>query len=357
LISRRTAGHDADPNFERHTLAVDIERAAAAAAERAAAQAAKDAAAAGASGTAAGAGRAAAAGAGRAAARACVGGSSFTPSTPVLLASGKAVPISSLQPGDTVLATNTKTGKTSPEPVAAVEVNHDTDLRDLRVKTAHGVQIIHTTASHLFWDPYHHYWVAANKLSKGERLKTPDGTLAVADGGTTPKVHDGWMWDLTVPGNNDHDFYIAPAGGSTSILVHNWTCEELPSPFGSDTYAVFGRRGLTPADQGGDLNVARPWPGHEVLTLSRPGKMVWSIDRNDEWVAGIIAKRQPIYLASPIDDASLATSDSRFPQSIFARELNQVLNSGVPYNFSPSETYLLPVDSEGNYLVPVPRDG
>jgi hypothetical protein len=42
---------------------------------------------------------------------------------------------------------------------------------------------------------------------QGEHLKTPDGSLAVADGGTTPKVHDGWMWDLTVPGNNDHDFY------------------------------------------------------------------------------------------------------------------------------------------------------
>ena len=27
-------------------------------------------------------------------------------------------------------------------------------------------------------------------------------------GATPPKVHDGWMWDLTVPGNNDHDFYV-----------------------------------------------------------------------------------------------------------------------------------------------------
>jgi hypothetical protein len=27
------------------------------------------------------------------------------------------------------------------------------------------------------------------------------------------------MWDLTVPGNNDHDFYVA--AGATSILVHN----------------------------------------------------------------------------------------------------------------------------------------
>jgi hypothetical protein len=38
-------------------------------------------------------------------------------------------------------------------------------------------------------------------------------------GGTTPKQHDGWMWDLTVPGNGDHDFYVAVA--ATSALVHN----------------------------------------------------------------------------------------------------------------------------------------
>jgi hypothetical protein len=27
------------------------------------------------------------------------------------------------------------------------------------------------------------------------------------------------MWDLTIPGNNDHDFYVV--AGSVSILVHN----------------------------------------------------------------------------------------------------------------------------------------
>ena len=28
------------------------------------------------------------------------------------------------------------------------------------------------------------------------------------------------MWDLTVPGNNDHDFYVT-AGNTADILVHN----------------------------------------------------------------------------------------------------------------------------------------
>jgi len=37
------------------------------------------------------------------------------------------------------------------------------------------------------------------------------------------EVSDGWMWDRTVPGNNDHDFYIDTT--TTDILVHN-TCGE-----------------------------------------------------------------------------------------------------------------------------------
>jgi hypothetical protein len=80
--------------------------------------------------------------------------------------------------------------------------------------------------------PYHHYWISANKLSKGEHLLTAGGAVATADGGTTPADHDGWMWDLTVPGNGDHDFYVFPTADRnrrtyneitsyTPVLVHN----------------------------------------------------------------------------------------------------------------------------------------
>jgi hypothetical protein len=153
------------------------------------------------------------------AAAAC-GGMSFTPGTKVLLASGIAVPIASLKPGDKVLATNTRTGKTQAEPVTAVLVHHDTNRYNLTVKTGHHqTAIIHTTSTHLFWDPYLNYWVSAAKLKKGEHLKASDGTIATADGGSTPKVRDGWMWDLTVPGNGDHDFFVT--AGTTTVLVHN----------------------------------------------------------------------------------------------------------------------------------------
>jgi hypothetical protein len=139
---------------------------------------------------------------------------SFTPGTDVLLASGKAVPIATLKPGDKVLATNTKTGKTQAETVSAVLVNHDTDLYDLRIKAGTPTAVIHTTASHLFWVPgagnhgggHGGRWVKAAALKYGTHLRTPTGNNATALGGYTPEQASGQMWDLTI--NPSHDFYI-----------------------------------------------------------------------------------------------------------------------------------------------------
>jgi RHS repeat-associated protein len=155
------------------------------------------------------------------------GGLSFSATTQVLLANGKTEAISSLKPGDRVEATNAKTGKTTAEEVSAVEIKHDDNLYDLTVKSGGHTEVIHTTSNHPFWDPKAHKWVLAGKLRKGEPLKTGSGTTAVADGGTAPKQHDSWMWDITIPGDNDHDFYVIPDGVSAnivrgiSVLVHN----------------------------------------------------------------------------------------------------------------------------------------
>jgi hypothetical protein len=115
--------------------------------------------------------------------------------------------------------------------------------------------------------------------------------VATADGGTTPKVHDGWMWDLTVPGNNDHDFYILAA--ASDILVHNDTCTALPSRSSKDTIAVIGSRG--------DMLEASSWDGHEVLDLPD-----YDEPQNTKWIEGIIQKGQPVYLGSEINDATLS---------------------------------------------------
>jgi hypothetical protein len=142
----------------------------------------------------------------------------------VLLASGIAVPISQLKAGMKVLATNTKTGKTQAETVTAVLVHHDTDLYDLKVKDGGKTAVIDTTSSHLFWVPgaggHGGRWVRAGALRYGTRLRTPSGRdTAVVTGGWVPRQSSGWMWDLTVPGNNDHDFYIDTT--AAPVIVHN----------------------------------------------------------------------------------------------------------------------------------------
>jgi hypothetical protein len=51
-------------------------------------------------------------------------------------------------------------------------------------------------------------------------LRTPDNSgTAVVIGGWHPSQSTGTMWDLTIPGNNDHDFYIVLA--TATILVRN----------------------------------------------------------------------------------------------------------------------------------------
>jgi RHS repeat-associated protein len=165
------------------------------------------------------------------AADATCGGESFTASTLVLLASGKAAPISRLKAGEKVLATNTKTGKTQAEAVTAVLVHHDTDLYDLKIRANGKTAVIATTSNHLFWVPgtsgHSGRWIKAGALKHGTHLRTPSGSgTAVVTGGYLPRQRDGWMWDLTIPGNNDHDFYIDTKGAS--VLVHNCPAAATP---------------------------------------------------------------------------------------------------------------------------------
>jgi hypothetical protein len=158
---------------------------------------------------------------------AACGGQSFTGDTNVVTASGKQVPISSLKQGEKVEAANTKTGKNESESVLAVLVHHDSDLYDLKLQTANGPSIVHTTADHLIWDETTHTWTEAAKIHTGDHLRTADGTIALAAGGTTPESSSGWMWDLTI--SNDHDFYVV--ANDTTVLVHNVQCRAADGKF------------------------------------------------------------------------------------------------------------------------------
>jgi hypothetical protein len=100
-----------------------------------------------------------------------------------------------------------------------VLLHHDTDRYDLTVKTAQGSAVIQTTAGHLFWDQATGRWTKAASLKYGDYLRTSDGTIATVAGGYVPASASGWMWDLSVPGGDDHDFYIDTA--AAAVLVHN----------------------------------------------------------------------------------------------------------------------------------------
>ncbi|MGB6457938.1 MAG: Hint domain-containing protein, partial [Streptosporangiaceae bacterium] len=279
---------------------------------------------------------------------AACGGESFTGGTKVLTAAGTLVAISRLKPGQKVLATNTKTGKTTAKAVAAVLVRHDTDRYDLKVKTTRGTAVIDTTRSHLFWDASTGRWVKAAFLKHGTHLRTPGGGSVTVLSGYAPGQAAGWMWDLTVAG--DHDFYIDPEvsayaaslngnqakAPASYVLVHNVVCRSLPSNTGAN-YIALGTRE--------DIQVVRDWEDteHEVLTLPRPGEPGgWTPERNDEWVAGAIAQRQTAFLASPLTDENIFSDE--FPSNrgttVFGREVFQLLDAR--YTIDDSETYMFP---------------
>jgi Pretoxin HINT domain len=167
-----------------------------------------------------------------------LGDSSFTASTRVLLASGKTVPIATLKPGDKVLATNTTTGKTTPETITAVWYHHDTNLYNLTIHDGTHTATIHTTTNHLFWNQTTHHWAKAATLTPGTRLHTPSGVAVTVTSSYAPSQHTGWMWDLTIPGNNDHDFYVSTV--AASVLVHNCDLDSLSASGGQPDPADAG---------------------------------------------------------------------------------------------------------------------
>lgn len=168
-------------------------------------------------------------------------GQSFTPDTLVLLADGTNRPISQLGVGDLVWSTDPASGRSGPQTVQAVLVNHDTDLLDLTItNNAGNSAVINTTSRHPFYSPtradsattalaasttanaYGPGWTEAKDLRPGDALYTPNSAAAQVKT-TSPVPGDADMWDLTI--ESTHTFYITTP--AASVLVHN--CP-MPAP-------------------------------------------------------------------------------------------------------------------------------
>jgi hypothetical protein len=147
---------------------------------------------------------------------------SFRADTLVLMADGSKKPIGDVEVGDQVVARDPVTGKTSIRVVTKLFMHIDDDLPDLVVLTDDGVETIHTTDHHRFWNDSAKVWVEAKDLRGGVLLLTTDGALVTV--GSLKQVPGAApMLDLAV--EYDHTFYVALK--STSVLVHNQNCDLL----------------------------------------------------------------------------------------------------------------------------------
>jgi RHS repeat-associated protein len=139
---------------------------------------------------------------------------SFPGDTPVLMGNGVTKPISEVQAGDRVEATDTLTGQTRAESVTKhITTLDDADFTDTTVRAATGQRTVTSTQHHLFWDTDHKRWVEADSLKPGDQLREPDGTST-----TVVSVRNYHLnvatYDLTV--EDFHTYYVG-----AGVLVHN----------------------------------------------------------------------------------------------------------------------------------------
>jgi hypothetical protein len=195
---------------------------------------------------------------------------SFRADTLVLMADGSKKPIGEIKVGDKVVATDPVSGKTSVREVTRLFTHIDDDLLDLVVLTNEGVETIHTTDHHRFWNDSTKSWVETKDLKGGERLLTADGDL-VTVGELKGVPGAAPMLDLTV--EYDHTFYVAL--NDSAVLVHNQNCGIVDDVI-AETNA--GAKNLTSkyvltADEA--LSAGMEWVGKGYTEIGQPGSGVF----------------------------------------------------------------------------------
>jgi hypothetical protein len=156
------------------------------------------------------------------------------------MADGTSKPISEVEVGEEVLATDPETGQSAARPVAAL-IRHGGQHTMVDVGLADGT-VIEATDGHPFWDVTTGAFTDAIDLQPGELVLTLDGrSLQV----TAVRAHaeDLTAYNLEIDGI--HTYYA----GETPVLVHNSCGPDV------DTLSELARN-LDPADAGGQLSAA-----------------------------------------------------------------------------------------------------
>lgn len=138
---------------------------------------------------------------------------SFDADTRVLMADGTTKPISEVEPGDHVLATDPVTGEHGARQVTHTWV-HDDVLIDLELADGHAIT---TTEDHPFWNHTDQQWQTAETLDPGDQLLTPSGPPVKVTGVDPTSAHTGPAHNLTVNGTNT--YYVVV--DEVPVLVHN----------------------------------------------------------------------------------------------------------------------------------------
>jgi hypothetical protein len=128
------------------------------------------------------------------------------------MADGTTTPISDVQPGDLVLATDPETGEHGPRRVTGTW-DHDDTLVDLHLDG----KVVTTTDDHLFWNHTDQEWEPASALDPGDRLLTFNGDTVTVNHIDVTSAHLGAAYNLTVEGV--HTYHVAV--GDDEVLVHN----------------------------------------------------------------------------------------------------------------------------------------
>ncbi len=145
---------------------------------------------------------------------------SFLPDTEVLMADGSRKKIADVKVGDTVVTTDTETGKNHTKKVVrTIRTEDDKDFTELTIATKDGEAALIATDTHPFWVPELKEWVEAGDLTKGQFLRTSAGThvqiTAVSRYTKTQRTNDLTIDDI-------HAYYAL--AGQTPVLVHNSSC-------------------------------------------------------------------------------------------------------------------------------------
>ena len=191
---------------------------------------------------------------------------SFSADTAVLLGDGTTTkPISELEPGDEVWATDPETGESGPRGVEAVWPHYDW-LLEFDVDGGS----VTTTEDHHFWNATDREWQETQHLDAGDLLLTPSGEQLAAGSLDWSTWHYDEAYDLTIEGV--HSYYVDT--GDSDVLVHNCnrTLWEITQG-GTERTVRHGRFGTFSKSRSDGLWWSRDQAGH--------GGSVWKVFREE----------------------------------------------------------------------------